>query len=141
MEKEILLPKALYSRPRSYKGIAIRVLREHIEFIEGMKTDDKKKFYFLTSAGVILADIPVLKDLHPNSFAKTVHRDMAKQVTKLAEDDDEGDETTVTAGGSIALVNVSIKTNAGTIEHFDEFLVFTDDIVGCYFVSGDYTLK
>lgn len=130
---------------RDLKRLSIKALRSAINM---HNNDDEKKIYkwldkdgntktgnmkviFLTSAGVITGDILDTQEGQMSSFA-----DLFYEMFNLQE----SQQKVITPEEVIPLTNVEIKTNAGVSLIFNEFMVFTEDIVAFYFQPSEQSI-
>lgn len=89
------------------------------------------KVIFLTSAGVITGDILDTQGGQMSSFADLFYEMFNLQESK---------QKVITPEEVIPLTNVEIKTNAGVSLIFNEFMVFTEDIVAFYFQPSEQSI-
>lgn len=151
MTEKRKIAKSLKARARSFKGTALKVVGKHIEALnidslsktlEAGKASyeaEHLKALFLTPSGIIIGSYPELRKLSKKSLGGSFFDSFNVEVERMEQ------ETTgvmkLTSGGAVPLVDVSIKTNFGQILHFKEFLLFTEDVVGAYYVPKDYKFE
>jgi hypothetical protein len=132
---------------RDLKRLSIKVLKSAINMNnkdekkickwidqEGNTKTGKIKVIFLTSAGVITGDIPDTSEFQEGQMSSFA--DLFYEMFNLQE----SQQKVITPEEVIRLINVEIKTNAGVSLKFNEFMVFTEDIVAFYFQPSEQSI-
>jgi hypothetical protein len=158
--KEQVIPKAYLNRPRSFKGSSLKALGVmlslhnkgkgankglNLAFRDGIHPPENipLKALFLTSAGVITGEFPYLPEEGEEVSERLTIRDTFSRVldADVRHMEEEEAFTSLTSGTVIPLANVTIKTNTGDILNFNEFLLFSEDVIGCYFIPKDHKFE
>lgn len=140
------------SRTRSFKSMAIQchnvILNMHnneekgiMEWTdsEGNRRSTKLRVVFTTSSGVVTGDLPDLFADDPTGGEGKTYTDLFFRTLDLEYDrlEKESPHVSITSGGVIPLKNVQLQTNAGVTLNMIEFVLFTEDVTGFYFIPVD----
>lgn len=149
--------KVLRNRPSSYKVAALSALNSlvhlhnkdrnggHFAFdnVVDINALTELKAVFLTSAGVVTGEFPPISNEEERRDDSTIEQIFYIALENRASEmyDEQGVNAKFTPGAMMPLLNVSIKTNAGDVFHFNDFILFSEDVIGFHFVPKDFKIE